>query len=146
MSTLTNNNIRSTDVSCRFFSIGNQEILLNHLDFSIKEMASEGVDSICGAVRDDPYTVTNYFDVDFNGTQLDMTLLNEYIANIASRDSHTGENPASVSFQSTTKKGVTNTYVFTGITRKAFNMSASGRADPFKFTSGFKAKNFVGPV
>ena len=146
MSTLANNNIRSTNVSCRFFSVGNSEVLLNHLDFTIKEMASEGVDSICGTLRDDPYTVVNYFDVDFTGTQLDMTLLNEFIANIASKDANTGENPAVITFQATSMQGLTYTYVFTGVTRKAFTLGASGRADPFKFTSGFKAKLFNGPV
>lgn len=143
MTTQTNNNIRSEDVSCRFFSTGNKELLLNHLDFSIEEMATEGVDSLCGTNRDDPYTVTNYFDVGFNGTMLDTQLLDEFVANIAAKDAGTGENPAVVTAVIKTKKGTAVTYVFTGVTRKPFKLGASGRSDPFKFSSGFKCKDFV---
>jgi hypothetical protein len=142
MSTQTNNNIRSKDVSVRFFTTGTLEVLLNHLDFSIEEQATEGVDSLCGTLRDDPYTVTNYFDVGFNGTQLDTTLLDEFIANITAKDAGTGENPCVLMASITNLKGTTRTYTFTGVTRKPIKMAASGRSDPFKFSSGFKCKNF----
>jgi hypothetical protein len=143
MTTSTNNNERSEDVNCRFFSTGKKELLLNHLDFDIEEMASEGVDSLAGQKRDDPYTVTNYFSVTFNGTQTDQSLLDEFLANIASKDANTGENPAVVTVEMETKQAVTNTYVFTAVTRKPFKLGASGRSDPFKFSSGFKCKKFV---
>lgn len=142
MTTQTNQNERSEDVACRFFSTGNKEIQLNHLDFEIKEMATEGVDNIAGQKRADPYTVTDYFDVGFNGTQTNQDLLDDFLANIASKDANTGETGATVTMEVTTKQAVTSVYVFTGVTRKAFGLSASGRADPFKFASGFKAKNY----
>jgi hypothetical protein len=143
MGTLTNNNIRSFNVSVRFFTLANAELLLNHLDFSIEEMATEGVDSLCGSDSDDPYTVHNYFEVKFNGTQLDTSLLDDFIANIIAKQNNTGENQATVMAQITTQSAVTTNYAFTGVTRKPFSMSASGRSDPFKYSSGFKCKKMV---
>lgn len=143
MTASTNNNIRSEDVSLRFFEAGNNELALNHMSFSIKENASEGVDSICGQKADDPYTVFNFWDVDFEGTQTNMKLLRSYLANILAKQANTGENPATVIMQATDKKAVTTTFTFTGITRKPVALTASGRADPFKIGSGFKAKSMV---
>jgi hypothetical protein len=142
MGTLTNNNIRSGDVAMRFFTAGQNEILTNTLDFTISEQATEGVDSLCGTTRDDPYTVTNFFDIAYNGTQLDTSLLDELLANIANKDANQGENPAVCTLTITTKKGVGKVYAFSGVTRKAWTMSASGRSDPWKMGHGFKCKHF----
>jgi hypothetical protein len=142
MSTQTNNNIRSEDVQLRFFEDANTERVLNHISISIKENATEGVDSICGQKSDDPYTVFNFWDVDFEGTQKDLALIDAYLANIAAKQANTGENPAVAIFEAVNKKAVTTTYTFSGITRKPVALSASGRADPFKISTGFKAKNF----
>ena len=142
MTTQTNNNIRSEDVNCRFFTTGKKEIQLNSMDFDVEEMATEGVDNLCGRDRADPYTVTDYFAVIFNGTQTNNDLLDDFLANILSKDSDTGENPSIVTVEITTKQAVTSVYVFTGCTRKPFKLSASGRADPWKLASGFKCKKF----
>lgn len=140
MGTLTNGAMRSEDVACRFFTTGNQEKILEHLSFTIKENASTGADSLCGADRDDPYSVTNYFEMDFEGRQKDLQFLTDLISNIASKDANTGEKPAVLEFSATTKLGVTTAFVFTGVTRKPFNLSASGRAELFKMGAGFFCK------
>ena len=147
MSTTTNNTMRSEDVQCRFFTGasggGNQEVILDHLNFTVKENATTGSDDVCGQKRGDPFSVTNYFEVDYEGRQKDLSVLTDLISNIASKDDNTGELPAVLTMQATTKLGVTTTFTFTGVTRKPFTLSASGRSDPFKMGSGFFCKDMV---
>lgn len=142
MGTLTNNNIRSEDVSMRFFSAGNAEVLTNTLDFTVTEMASVGADSLNGQKTDDPYSVHNYWDIDYNGTQLDTSMIDELLGNLAAKKAGTGENPGVVTLAITNKKGVTTIYTFSGITRKPQKLSASGRVELFKMGSGFMCKLF----
>lgn len=142
MGTLTNNNMRSTDVRLRFFAAGQKEIVTSTLDFSVKENATEGEDQINGEDAADAFHVFNLWDISFNGTQKDNTMLTEFLTNILNERAGLGENPAVVTMEARTKKGVTNVYTFTGVTRKAVELTVSGRSDPFKIAGGWRCKNF----
>jgi hypothetical protein len=146
MTAQTNNVMRSEDVSLRYFVTGNTEIVLEHISFTIKQVATTGSDNVCGQKRGDPFVVTDYFEVDFEGRQRDLSLLADLITNIASHDASTGENPAVLAFGATPIGQALKNFTFNGVTRKPFTMSASGRADLFKMGAGFYCKDFTGPV
>ncbi|HEY2517093.1 MAG TPA: hypothetical protein VGI39_39745 [Polyangiaceae bacterium] len=143
MGTLTNNAMRSTDVRLRFFAAGMKEFITDTMDFSVKENATESEDQINGADAADPYSVFNFWDIDFNGRQKDNQFMTDFLTNIASRRAGTGETPGVVTVEARRKDGVTNVYTFSGVTRKAMSMNVSGRADPFKLAGGWKCVNFT---
>jgi hypothetical protein len=135
-----NDFMRGTDVALRFFTQGNKEVALNHVDFDISESADEGEDDVCGEDRSRPYCVTKLFEVGFNGNLRDTAIVDEYLANIANKDAGFGENPAVVSWKTTTKKGIRVEYVFTDIVRRPIAFNQSNRTTASKFKSGFRCR------
>ena len=135
-------NIRGKSIRLIFTSNGkNIEILAK--GHGVKEIATKGMDQVCGEKRGRPFKVTDAFQITYQAYQKDQALIDNQLAAIANDDADLAPTASVVGFIINNPDGTKASYKASDITNDEVDFSTSARADAAMYNSGFVCRYFT---